>query len=194
MKNSRFKYAYRKTASKAHRLTGEILRTNKLFSNFQCFQEYPVNQVNPEYPSGREHFDWVVKDLRLVIEIMGRQHEVPVCFGGVSIEEATEAFHAQVSRDRKKADAAVAAGYTYITIPYNVTPTADYIMEQYHKNYNPDFIDATTRKTIVDWAAKYDSAKERYQESDRYQIDKDRAKLYRKAQYQRMKEYKKART
>jgi hypothetical protein len=162
-----------------------------LFNGYQILQEYPVNKVNPEYPSGREHFDWVVLTLKIVIEVMGEQHVRPVCFGGVTIEAATEAFHAQVARDKAKAEAAIAAGWTYITIPHNVDLTLDYIMEQYYTHLNPLPASKIEKKLLVDWAAKYAKAKERYQNSSRYQSDKERAKLSRQVRYRKMKELKK---
>ncbi len=174
MKNSRFQYKYRKTASKAHRATGEILRTSETFKNFESYQEYPVNRVNPDYESGREHFDWVVPGMKLVIEVMGKQHFSIATFGGISKEEAAENLHATQYRDRKKENAAIVAGWTYITIPYTIEPTEEYILEQYKLNFN--------------------SLKPMKKEStfnSNYAKVKDKLKLYRKEQYQRYKKLRK---
>ncbi len=189
MKTSRFQYKYRKTASKRHREVGELLRNSPVFNGYEIYQEYPVNKVNPNYHTGREHFDWVVRGLDLVIEVHGRQHEEPVCFGGKSMEEAIEEFNAQRRRDRTKADAAVAAGFTYIAIPDSVEITEEYIMLEFQKNFNPNSQE-TSKPALIDWSSKYQKAKERYKNSDRYQQDKDRAKLIRQERYKRFKEWK----
>lgn len=118
MKSSRFKHDYRKNASKLHKLVGDLLR-DSLFKDYKIYQEYPVNKINELYPSGREKFDWYVKDLNLVIEVHGEQHYMPVTFGGITEQEAELNFRRQQFRDVTKRNAALDAGATYLIIKYD---------------------------------------------------------------------------
>jgi len=118
MKNSRFKYSYRENASKLHKAVGEVLRTGEAFGEHEAYQEYPVNRVNTDYPDGSHHFDWVIPDLGVVIECHGIQHFKVVDWEGGEPEKAIAAFKALKERDFAKREAAWAAGYIYVEIPY----------------------------------------------------------------------------
>jgi hypothetical protein len=118
MKSAVFKHEYAANASKLHKKVGDLLR-DSIFKGYQIFQEYPVNKINPNYRSGREKFDWYIKELNIIIEVHGEQHYKPVCFGGISEHDAELNFKRQQFRDTIKKDAAVVAGATYIVIKYN---------------------------------------------------------------------------
>lgn len=116
-KDSRFKYAYGKNASKLHKTVGELLRTDPMFAHYWSFQEYPVNRVNTSFYSGSHRFDWVIPVLKLVIECHGKQHFKLVTFDG-NVDNAINIFEDTKFRDKEKKDAALAAGYRYITVSY----------------------------------------------------------------------------
>lgn len=118
MKESRFQEAYRSNASKLHITVGDCLRDSSIFSGYNIYQEYPVNKINSDYPCAAHKFDWVIPDLFLVIECHGEQHYRGVRFGGISEEEATSNFLHQRHRDNMKMNAAVSAGWTYLTISF----------------------------------------------------------------------------
>jgi len=117
-----------KCASLAHVFIGELLKDT--FPNFEIRQEYPVKSINSKYKSGREKFDWVVLGLKIVIEIMGQQHYGPVCFGGISIEEAKKNYVKQINRDYLKKKAAIDCGWTYISIKYNEEIDKDVLLRK----------------------------------------------------------------
>lgn len=118
-KQSRFQQSYRASASKYHKTVGDMLHASEVFKNYKIYQEYPVNRVSAYYDSGREHYDWVILDLEIVIEVMGQQHYAPVRFGGITQEEAEEKFLAQKERDQAKRRAAEESGWTYIVFKYD---------------------------------------------------------------------------
>lgn len=112
MKNKRFRFSYRKSASKLHRAVGEAFRNSNLFRYYEIYQEYPVVKVNPFYSNKRHKFDWVVPGMRLVVECHGKQHEEKVSFGkgqGQKLSERRE-------RDEEKRAAAEEAGYVYFIV------------------------------------------------------------------------------
>jgi very-short-patch-repair endonuclease len=115
MKIKRLRTGFRDSASSGHKALGNLLRSSSLFKGNKIYQEYPVNKLNPAYKSGREKFDWVILNLKVVIEVMGAQHYAPVTFGGRP-SEAEARFKKQVVRDSKKKLAAEEAGFTYVAI------------------------------------------------------------------------------
>jgi len=172
MKFSRFKHEYRQSASQLHEHVGEVLRDpDGPFSTRKVYQEYPADRVNPATGNSSYHYDWVVLDLKLVIEVMGEQHYRPVDFGGEGFNAAEEAFYATQHRDERKKRYAEEAGWCYIEIPYDEIEEVDasYIWSKYMANL-PTFT------PIVD-SAKQDK------------LEKDRE--YRKMQYRQAKERKK---
>jgi len=129
MKKSKDQYQTAENASKLHKHVGELLV--ELFPLFEVRQEYSVSSVNPEFTSNREKFDWVVLGLRLAIEVMGEQHFRPVCFGGIEIDKAKVNFRKQQERDQEKKEAAVRAGWVYVTVKYDEQDiTADQLMNR----------------------------------------------------------------
>ena len=121
-KDSRFKWEYRKNASRLHKVVGELFRSSTMFAHYECYQEYPVNRVNTSYQHGSHHVDWVIPQLLLVIECHGKQHYQAVAFDG-NIDRAVEEFKNIKYRDKKKKAAALAADFTYVEIPYTSEKT-----------------------------------------------------------------------
>jgi hypothetical protein len=184
MKTSRFKTAYRKNASKLHRQVGDILKSSPLFAGHKIYQEYPVVQISPDYPHSNQWFDWVVLDLKLVIECHGKQHEEAVRFGGTSLESAEEKFVQQKYRDTTKMEAAIKAGFTYICV-----------FEKDKKHLNDTWLwDLYRISSGTDTAIKQDFqawVKEQQREKDpRAKDRKARARMHRHEQYERAKRYK----
>ena len=118
MKSRRLTSRYRVNASVAHRAMGNMLKSGP-FANHKVYQEYPVSRVDPSWRSGREKFDWVILDLKVVIEVHGAQHREPVGFGGMSLSEAQRRFEKQIISDKAKYNAAKNAGWAYIAIHDN---------------------------------------------------------------------------
>ena len=208
-KDSRFQHAYRKSASKLHKAVGEVLRTDERFKNLDSFQEYPVNKVNPDYFSGAHKFDWVIPLMKIVIECHGRQHYQVVRFGG-STEEAVEAFHDIKARDKSKKNAALAANYYYIVVPYTdgKKVTGDYIfdrleeakaeLEQYLEEHAEEIRLEEERKeqevlakAKAEQKEREQEARKRYLESQAHQKELKKAREFRQKRYRRLKELKK---
>jgi len=118
MSNSRFQYAYRENASRLHKAVGEVLRTGEAFGEHEAYQEYPVNRVNENYPDSSHHFDWVIPDLKVVIECHGIQHYKVVDWEGGEAEKAISAYKALKERDFAKREAAWDADWIYVEVPY----------------------------------------------------------------------------
>ena len=172
-KTSRFKYAYRSNASKLHKNVGEILRLHPLLKNFQSYQEYPVNKINPNFPNGKSKIDWVILDLRVCIEIQGQQHFSYIPF----FHKTHDDFLAGQKRDKEKKDAIEAAGYTYIAVKYDSELDVDKLIDIAIANSIPVKAPSKPVKAIK-------------QESYRMTSEqKEKAREIRKEQYKRMKEY-----
>lgn len=176
MKSRRFQYEYRKSASKLHKAVGEALRSYSLFSGYRSYQEYPVNKVNPSYESGREHFDWVIPDLHLVIECHGEQHYTPVAFDGDQTA-AIDRFNRTQELDDQKKNAAINAGYVYMVVKYDELKqiTGELLWDRYTS------ILEAGRALLRSLTPKNKS---------KMYYDKEKAREYRKAKYQRFKEWK----
>ena len=197
MKNSRFQFQYRESASKLHKKVGDILRNSTLIGGHHVYQEYPVNRVNPNYPASSHHFDWVIPSLKLVFECHGKQH-YEVCSFGAEAEKAIENFKAQQERDKAKKIAALSAGYCYVEVPYTLEKSLSEmvlfdlllkasaetgVLPSSGKVEDKKFPD---RKQEVKDRAR--DKRQAYLQSDKHQEELDRAREYRKAQYQKMKE------
>jgi hypothetical protein len=178
MRQHRFQYEYRISASKGHKKVGEILRTSPYFANHQSYQEWPVDKINPDWKSGREHFDWVVPSLKLVIEFHGQGHYTNIRFGGISIEESIKKFEEQKIRDEGKKQVALNAGWTYIAIPYNIKFDDKRLYQEYLKQFSSIKFAPPTKKKYI-------------QDPIKIAANKKKASDYRKKQYQQMKEYRK---
>ena len=171
MKQRRFRRSYRQTASALHRVVGRALRfEGGPFESHKCYQEYPCNKVDVTFNNSRRKFDWVVLDLKLVIECHGRQHYEDVSHFGVSYKD-------QAIIDCRKQYAAITAGFTYIVVPYYeqgfVTP--EYLWDKYQESYN----DTPPPVAVKKIESEYDRQR------------KEKAREYRRARYQQQKLFKK---
>lgn len=190
MKTSRFKFEYRKSASKLHRKVGDILRKSVIFGNYEIYQEYPVSKINPMYQDNSHHFDWVIPAIKLVIECHGKQHYVISDFSGLSEDHGIADFKALKKRDEMKAQAAILFGYTYIVVPYTDEKviTEDYIWSLYKQNEN---IEPLLELSPSIHKPMYNKEKhQKYLKSDKHQAQLEKAREYRKEQYRRQKEIK----
>lgn len=193
MKASRFQHSYRSSASKLHIIIGDTLRDSEIFGGYTAYQEYPVNRVNTSYTESSHHFDWVLPEIQIVIEGHGKQHYEVVAFGG-DLQEALFAFQAGRRRDAAKKDAAIAAGYTYIEVPYSDEKliTDQYLWDKYqaNKNTEPSVVITTTSNRELEYKEKQKAARAEYLTSDKHQATLEKARQYRKAQYNRLKDKK----
>ena len=105
-----------KNASKLHKRVGELLV--ELFPVMNIQQECCVSEVNKNFKSNREKFDWVIFDLQIVIEVHGEQHYTYVCFGGEQKFNAKQKFSKQVHSDIKKQKAVEDIGWAYVEVKY----------------------------------------------------------------------------
>lgn len=195
MKNRRLQFQYRENASVLHRAVGDCLRDSSIFQGYKIYQEYPVNQINYFYPSGREKFDWVILDLAVVIECHGEQHYRPVDFSGSDPAEAELSYKAQLRRDIAKEEAARDVGFAYIVVPYT---DAKKISETYLlrlvEESNKD--SKTTRPVLhrssrnkaggLDWKEQYSSQKKWIEETGIGEQRRQAAREYRKEQYRKL--------
>lgn len=117
MKRSKLPTQLAKNASKLHRHIGQLL-TDSQFANYELRQEYHVSKVNPDYSSNREKFDWAIIGLNVVIEIHGEQHYRPVCFGGMTQDQAEKNFRRRQELDEEKKLAAEEACWAYVVVKY----------------------------------------------------------------------------
>lgn len=129
---------YNLNASSLHKTVGSILLESSSFSNFNIQQEYLVIEINPNYPNSSHRFDWVILDLKVVIELHGEQHFSSIQFGNITSEKAIDNLSIQKNRDYRKRDAAISAGYTYIEISYlDIKKISEnYLWELINSNYN----------------------------------------------------------
>lgn len=122
MRKTRIPTQLAKNASKMHKLVGKLLTCNESpYKNYEIRQEYHVTMVNPDYICNREKFDWVILGLKVVIEVHGEQHYGPVCFGGITIDEAKRNFLKRVHLDSIKQEAAERAMWAYVVVKYDET-------------------------------------------------------------------------
>ena len=210
MKNTRFQYEYRKSASKLHQTVGNCLRSSIIFSKQEIYQEYPVNRVNKSYSESSHHFDWVIPKLKIVIECHGKQHYSPVAFDG-NYDTAVENFKALKSRDKAKKEAALAAGFSYIEISYTKARkiTEETILElvkqaeveliKYNKEHEEErkvqqVSKEQENRQILEIKRKQ-TAKEKHEEflkSEKHKKELKKARSFRQKRYKFLKELKKS--
>jgi len=167
----------RRKKSKGHILIGELLS----FCNFKYAEEVPVSKINPN-STLRGWFDWVILDLKCVIEVHGRQHYEAVDFSGKDAEGAVMKYNEQKLQDAAKQRAAAEGGWGYLAIPYIAL-----------KDLSEEDLFVMVKEAVdliaapcSEWQASLPPACEEYKE-----FQKQRAKKYRKEQYLRQKALKK---
>lgn len=114
-------------ASKRHKKVGELLNTIPLTMHMQKREEVSVKDLVPSFPGRRMKIDWYVKELKLVIEVHGRQHYEPVAFGNRG--DSKLQYGKQVRHDIDKQNALVNEGYAYLEIPYWVKLTEVWLIQ-----------------------------------------------------------------
>ena len=197
MKSSRFKTAYRASASSLHRTVGDLLKSIPALSGHKLYQEYPVSRVNPSVRNNRLKYDWVDLDLKLVWEIHGKQHFSPGFIIDKTDIQAEEDFKKQQARDRAKKLAAIKAGWGYISIRYDeiqrLTPEILLAKIQSVERISPVIQQIVENSSgLIDRKQKQreqrQRARELFRQSENYQLQKEKQKEYRKLAYQRAKE------
>lgn len=195
MKSRRFQFKYRKSASKLHRTVGDCLRNSKIFSNYEIYQEYPVVRVNTSYEKSSHHFDWVIMEIKVVIECHGKQHYTPTAFDG-NIENAVMNFKDLKERDREKKEAALKSGWIYVEVPYNMKNISENsilelielsrpITEEYNRGADELFIPVDEKKQ--EQKRKDKERRKKYLGSSKHKEELKKAREYRKEQYRRIK-------
>lgn len=184
MKTSRFLWEYREGASSLHRAVGDCLRSSNLFQNYTIYQEYPVVRVNPIYSETSHHFDWVILELALVIECHGEQHYEVVDFSGKQEDGGISEFKRLRARDRAKKQAAIDVGWTYIEVPYTMKSkiTDEWIYEAWKANRTEEPI----QHDVVS------ITKVSLEQRDRARARNEKARAWRKQQYERQRARRKA--
>ena len=120
MKKTKTPVQLAKNASKMHKLVGELLVCDESpYRNYEIRQEYHVSMVNLDYKSNREKFDWAILGLNVIIEVHGEQHFSPICFGGITIDEAKRNFLKRLQLDHEKQEAAQEALWAYVVVKHN---------------------------------------------------------------------------
>lgn len=204
MKNSRFQYEYRASASKLHRAVGDCLRLSSM-KHYEIYQEYPVVRVNKSYDKSSHHFDWVIPRLSIVIECHGKQHYTPVAFDG-DYDKAVDGFQALKDRDAAKKEAALAAGFSYVEISYSDIKRIDeqFILDkikvaqleltQYDIEHESEIEEEQHGLAEILAEKKKATDKQRRKDflsSDRHREDLKRARQYQRKRYRQLKELKK---
>ncbi len=145
-------------------------------------QEVLVQDLFPKYSSGRDRYDIVLPDIKLIIECHGIQHYKVQTFGAKA-EDAVMNFQLQKKRDAEKKEIALLNGWAYLEIPYTDEKV---ISDEYiHKAYT----ELQSQSSVeVEQAKRPDPTPP----SD-YQIrQRELARNHRREQYRRMKEFKDA--
>jgi len=191
MKQTRFQYEYRKSASKYHKAVGDLLRTT--FPYLQVYQEYPVNRVNVSYTESSHHFDWVLPSLQVVIEVHGQQHYKPTSWVG-DADQAQENFRSLKERDELKRLAALSAGYRYIALPYSECMDLDQasllnLIETAEVLANAS-VEAEEDPRKEKQKEKAKEKRQEYLKSDKHKEELEKAREWRKMQYKKAKERK----
>lgn len=103
----------------------EISHGNKLMVTL-LKKMFPGYTIKPEYHIGeRLRLDAYMKILKVGWEYNGEQHYEPVCFGGISFEEAQQNLRKQQERDQRKRELCKEQGITLIIIKYTEELTKD---------------------------------------------------------------------
>jgi predicted DNA-binding ribbon-helix-helix protein len=125
---------------------------------------------------------------------MGEQHYVPICFGGISQEEAELNFKSQQQRDEEKRLAAEKAGWTYVVYKYDEKDISMaslmYKISEASKS-SENLSSVQLSRNVV--AEQVKSKRRPTRNEEHHQQQLDRAREYRKQQYQQNKARRKSR-
>ena len=87
---------------------------------------FPGYSIKPEYHIGEKlRLDAFLITLKVGWEYNWEQHYEPVCFGGISFEEAQQNLRKQQERDQRKKELCEEQNITLITIKYTEELTKD---------------------------------------------------------------------
>lgn len=141
-------------------------------------QEVAVSSIFSDYSSNRERYDWVVPQLKVIIECHGIQHYKFQTFGE-DAEVALMRWKAAKSRDARKKEVAIENGWTYMEIPYTDEKDIDsaYLLEKFNSSFNEEEVRDTASKQ-PQWHVEAKA------------IQSEKAKLARRANYQYLKKLK----
>jgi very-short-patch-repair endonuclease len=106
-------------ASSLQKALYQVLVESSVFNRMTIKQEVLVKQLVPEYSSSLHRIDYYIREMCVVVELHGIQHEKPRTFGGMSKENAGVKFASTRNRDSQKQIALEAAGYIYVEIWYD---------------------------------------------------------------------------
>lgn len=113
----------------------EISRGNKLMVTL-LREMFPGYTIKPEYHIGeRLRLDAYMRILKVGWEYNGEQHYEPVCFGGISFEEAQQNLRKQQERDQRKKELCEEQGITLIIIKYTEDLTKDLCYKKLKKAF-----------------------------------------------------------
>ena len=172
-KSSRFKHQYSKNASKLHKSVGEAIRSHPLLKHYISYQEYPVSRVNPSYKNNCHLFDWVIPDLKIVLECHGIQHYKHVPF----FHKTKTAYLDQLKRDKEKKDAAEEIGWTYFVVKYDEELDVNELLDASIANTMPLKTPERSVKTLKN------------KTNTMTQVQKEKAREWRRKKYKESKEY-----
>lgn len=108
----------RENRSKRAQMFGEYFEQSERFKHYRIYEEYPLYKINSDYKSKKECLDWVIKELKVAIEIDGEHHFKPVTYGGITKEEAESNFMFQIRRDTNKDFYCEKADWKLIRVSY----------------------------------------------------------------------------
>lgn len=190
MKNRRFQHKYRDSASNLHKKVGEILRTTEAFKHHKVYQEYPVSKINENYPDDSHHFDWVIPDIKVIIECHGKQHYEIIKFGDEEVWDTIQRFRDGRKRDEAKKQAAIEAGYAYVIVDYTEEKelTGTILLAKIYGSrctLPPDSDEVKTEKK-----KSVQQRRKEYLDSPEHKEQLDRAREYRKQRYEQLKKLK----
>lgn len=125
MKNRRLVEGPNRCKSKRHKEVWSQLK--KQFPGYRIYNEYPYWNIvssndftgSPFVQKTRLRADIFIKDVSIVIEVMGEQHYIPVAFGGDG-EQAKQDLLKQRRRDSEKRQFSIDASFYLLELPYYV--------------------------------------------------------------------------
>ncbi len=115
--------------SRLERMIEDYLSKNKI----RYTSEYKFNSLYG-IGNGKLSYDFYLPDYNSLIEAQGIQHEQPVCFGGISEEQAVLNFEKQQEHDRRKREYAKNNNINLLEIWYYNIDNIEQILTEYLNN------------------------------------------------------------